>query len=34
MVPYATAARASGDAIDVLTPADANHFDIVMPTTR
>lgn len=33
MQPYAAAARASGDTVDVLEPANANHFDIVTPGT-
>lgn len=31
--PYIAAARASGDTVDVLEPANANHFDIVTPGT-
>lgn len=33
MRPYMAAARLSGDAVDVLEPAGANHFDIVTPGT-
>lgn len=33
MQPYVTAARASGDTVEVLVPAKANHFDIVTPNT-
>lgn len=33
MQPYETAARAAGDPIDVLKPAQANHFDIMTPGT-
>ena len=33
MKPYAAAAKASGDAVSVLTPPSANHFDIVTPPT-
>lgn len=32
MVPYAGAAKAAGDTVEVLQPANANHFDIVTPT--
>ncbi len=31
--PYAEAARANGDAVDVLEPDNADHFDIVTPGT-
>jgi len=33
MQPYIEAARRSGDAIEVLQPTGANHFDIVTPGT-
>jgi acetyl esterase/lipase len=33
MKPYAAAARAGGDQVEVLTPVRANHFDIVTPNT-
>ena len=33
MQPYIAAARASGDAVEVLAPPNANHFDVVTPTT-
>ena len=33
MKPYIAAARASGDPVQVLQPAGANHFDIVTPAT-
>jgi len=33
MEPYSAAARASGDKVEVLSPVDANHFDIVTPNT-
>lgn len=33
MQPYVAAAQASGDVVEVLTPANANHFDIVTPNT-
>jgi len=33
MEPYVAAARAGGDAVEVLVPANANHFDIVTPNT-
>lgn len=31
MTPYAEAARVAGDDVRVLTPAGANHFDIITP---
>lgn len=31
MKPYAAAARASGDKVEELAPANANHFDIITP---
>ena len=31
VLPYATAARQAGDTVEVLQPANANHFDIVTP---
>lgn len=33
MKTYAAAARASGDTVELLAPAKANHFDIVTPNT-
>lgn len=33
MRPYLAAVRASGDALRVLAPAGANHFDVVTPAT-
>lgn len=33
MQPYIDTARATGDRVDVIEPKDANHFDIVTPTT-
>ncbi|WP_375404198.1 alpha/beta hydrolase family protein [uncultured Sphingomonas sp.] len=33
MAPYAQAAKAAGDPVEVLSPAGANHFDIVTPGT-
>ncbi len=33
MVPYTAAAKAAGDPVAVLEPADANHFDIITPGT-
>jgi acetyl esterase/lipase len=33
MKAYAAAARASGDTVELLAPAKANHFDIVTPNT-
>ncbi|WP_294331640.1 alpha/beta hydrolase [uncultured Sphingomonas sp.] len=33
MTPYIAAAKASGDSVQVLEPAGANHFDIVIPAT-
>jgi hypothetical protein len=33
MTPYAEAAKAAGDPVAMLTPAGANHFDIITPAT-
>jgi acetyl esterase/lipase len=33
MQPYEVAARSSGDLVQVLVPAQANHFDVVTPST-
>lgn len=33
MKPYVAAAKAAGDTVEVLEPAQANHFDIITPGT-
>ena len=33
MKPYAAAAKAAGDRVEVLEPAGADHFDIIVPDT-
>jgi acetyl esterase/lipase len=33
MQPYIAAAKASGDSVHMLMPPNANHFDVVTPTT-